>query len=393
MRVVVVHNYYDSRVPSGENAAVDDDLELLPRAGVEVVPFLSSSDVLLASRSARISAAGAPLYSPKSRRSLAAVIEKTQPDLVHLHNIYPRPGPSIVALAKKFGVPVVQTVHNRRLSCMVATHFRDGHRCVDCVGRRVQWPGAVHACYRGSVPQSLVMAASATVHHEALRDLDHYFAVSSEIAEVLVESGVHRSRVSVKPNPVVDRGVQPFPRRRRVLYAGRLEATKGAQLLLDAWLSLADSDRPSLRVCGAGPLEENFAQAGRDDPALEYLGRQTPAEVRAHIDESSAVAIPSIAGEGMPRVLAEAFAAGRPVMATAQEPIASAVGTDRGWRFAPSVAAAAEALSAVASVPDDRLALIGRQSRAYYDENFHPDALLASQLRVYERLLTTRRVR
>lgn len=386
MKVVVVHNYYDSRVPSGENAAVDDELDLLRAAGVEVIPLVSSSDKLLASKWEAVKASGAPLWSPTSRHLLKERLRSARPDVVHVHNLFPRPGPSIIAAAQAAGVPVVQTVHNRRISCVSATHFRDGHPCTDCVGRRVQWPGAAHACYRGSRLQSVLMATSNTVHHNALRGLAHYFAVSESIAEVLVRSGVPTERVSVKPNPVPDPGVEPFLPQRRVLYAGRLEETKGAALLLEAWLSLDPPQRPRLRVCGAGPLEDRFIAAARANPDLEFEGRQDSAQMRAHVAASTSICIPSIAGEGLPRILAEAFAAGRPVLATHHEPIASAVGDDRGWLFAPEASELAARIALIASAPPVVLEASSSAARRYYDDHFAPGTVVATQLEHYRRV-------
>ncbi len=44
MKVVVAHNRYSSAQPSGENTVVDAEIAQLTAAGVEVVPFLRSSD-------------------------------------------------------------------------------------------------------------------------------------------------------------------------------------------------------------------------------------------------------------------------------------------------------------------------------------------------------------
>src|SRR5690606_13195715 len=48
MRILAVHNRYSSRVPSGENLAVDDELRWLTDAGVEVVRHEVTNDALVA---------------------------------------------------------------------------------------------------------------------------------------------------------------------------------------------------------------------------------------------------------------------------------------------------------------------------------------------------------
>ena len=48
MRVLVVHNRYSSRVPSGENLAVDDEVRWLREAGVDVHRHEVSNDDVVA---------------------------------------------------------------------------------------------------------------------------------------------------------------------------------------------------------------------------------------------------------------------------------------------------------------------------------------------------------
>jgi glycosyltransferase involved in cell wall biosynthesis len=384
MKVVVVHNYYSSAVPSGENTAVDDELRLLPLHGVEVVPFVASSDDLLRSRGAAVRHALSPVVSPSTARRLRAVIARERPDVVHLHNVFPTFGPTVIAAAQAAGVPVVQTVHNRRLACVAGTQFRDGHFCDDCLGKRVGWPGVVHRCYRGSAAQSAVMVTSRAVHHGRWRSLAHWFAVSDSIAATLVAEGVPEERVSVKPNPVPDPGVAPLPARRRLLFAGRLDPTKGVGLLVDAWRSLPSSSRPALRVLGAGPMSAYVASVAAEEPDLEYLGARPPAEVYTHLAESSALAVPSIAGEGLPRILAESFASGRGVLATLYEPVASVIGTTRGWCVKES--GLPDAIARLGSMSDGEVQAMSAAARVYYTEHFAPATVYAQQRAVYEAL-------
>jgi len=99
--------------------------------------------------------------------------------------------------------------------------------------------------------------------------------------------------------------------------------------------------------------------------------------------------VPSIAGEGLPRVIAESFSAGRPVLATDDEPIASVVGRTRGWLFPPDAAGLASVLEVVASASNDTIGRCGRSARLYYERNFRPEAVLTLQLGVYEAVLST----
>ena len=67
---------------------------------------------------------------------------------------------------------------------------------------------------------------------------------------------------------------------------------------------------------GDGPLADRVKAAALSHSNLEYLGRQSPAEVIALISRANCLLLPSLWYEGFPRVIVEAYAVGTPVIAT-----------------------------------------------------------------------------
>src|SRR5882672_7176240 len=164
-KVVVAHNRYGSAAPSGENAIVDAEIAQLRAAGLDVIPFVRSSDEINDLPVAqRALLPLSPIYNGPSQRALDEVLRAENPDLLHLHNPYPLLSPWVVRTAHRHGVPVVQTVHNYRQVCSSGLYFRDGHNCQDCRGRLFGVPAVVHRCYRGSRTQSALMATTLAVH-------------------------------------------------------------------------------------------------------------------------------------------------------------------------------------------------------------------------------------
>src|SRR2546423_4370592 len=165
MKVLVAHNRYSSAQPSGENTVVDAEIAQLRGAGVEVVPFLRSSDEIGSLPLAQKAMLPlGPIIAPPAVKALKGLIKTERPDVLHLHNPYPLLSPWIVRTAQAHGLPVVQTVHNYRQVCANGLYFRDGHVCHDCRGRAVPLPPVVHACYRGSRAQSAPMATPPALH-------------------------------------------------------------------------------------------------------------------------------------------------------------------------------------------------------------------------------------
>lgn len=113
-----------------------------------------------------------------------------------------------------------------------------------------------------------------------------------------------------------------------VLFLGRLVPIKGVDVLLDAASRVPGV---ALWIAGDGPEERGLrerAEAAR--LPVSFFGRVDRSARRVLLDACDVVAIPSRTatdgrGEGMPVVCAEAFAAGKPVVATRSGGLVAAV--------------------------------------------------------------------
>jgi glycosyltransferase involved in cell wall biosynthesis len=381
MKVVVAHNRYSSAQPSGENTMVDAEIAQLRAAGVEVVPFLRSSDeigTLPAVQKALLPIS--PIVSPRSTAELKDVIRAEKPDVLHLHNPYPLISPWIVRTAHAHGLPVVQTVHNYRQVCAPGLYFRDGHICTDCKGRAFPLPAIVHNCYRGSKAQSAVMATALTVHRGTWRSVDRYLALTDAIAAHLREYGIPDERIVVRPNALADPG-PPAPLGEGFLFAGRLSPEKGLGLLLDAWARHPEGTLGTLRIAGDGPLRA-VAQAAADTRSdVVFLGPQTQEGVRAARRDSAVVLATSTWYDVLPTVILEALADGRPVLGTDLGGIPYLIG-EAGW----TVPASVDALAAALPVALAGAAALAPLARKRYESTFTPDLLTRRLVDVYASL-------
>ena len=316
MKVVVAHNRYSSAQPSGENSVVDSDMAQLAEAGVEVVPFIKSSDDIGSlSLVGKAALPISPIYARGAQRELAALLDAERPDVLHLHNPYPFLSPAVIRTAHKRGVPVIQTVHNFRQVCISGLYFRDGHACHDCRGKAFGLPGVKHACYRGSRAQSAIMATSLAANRGTWRRLDRYIALTGNIADHLRDFGIGESQISIKPNSIPDPG-EHDERGSGFVFVGRLSAEKGVELLLDAWRRHGDGDLGTLTIIGDGPLKEPVAAAATERGDIDYLGPVPHDQVNRRVRAAAALLMTSVWDEVLPTVVIEALANARPVLAT-----------------------------------------------------------------------------
>lgn len=124
-----------------------------------------------------------------------------------------------------------------------------------------------------------------------------------------------------------------------VVFVGRLRIRKGVEVLIDAIDALRD-ELPSvrLRIIGDGEqrraLERMVAQRRLVDH-IEFLGRQSPEQVRRLLGSALALVVPSTY-EGMPLVVLEAMERGVPVVASAVSGIPEVVvDGETGWLVPP----------------------------------------------------------
>lgn len=408
----MAHNRYREAQPSGENTMVDSEIAQLTAAGVEVLPFIRSSDEIPSmSKAAKALLPISPIWAPRAQQDLSRLITEHRPDVLHLHNPYPLISPWVVRTAHRHGVPVVQTVHNYRQVCSSGIYFRDGVICQDCKGRALGVPAIKHRCYRDSTAQSALMATTLAVHRGTWRSVDRFIALTTAIADHLHDYGIPDDRIVVKPNAVPDPG-RPAPLGDGFLYMARLSPEKGVDLLLDAWRRHPVGTLGTLRVAGDGELRPLVEAAAAERPDVVYLGQLDRAGVRAAVEASAVVIAASMWHDVLPTVIIEALASGRPVLGTALGGIPYLVGADAphepagtgpaetasavaggggpvmpagiglgeaGWVVAPEPAALAAALP-VARAGASGLTLA---ARARYERTFHPDVVTKQLIDIY----------
>jgi glycosyltransferase involved in cell wall biosynthesis len=394
MRVLVAHNDYVSANPSGERRVVADDQENLRAAGVDVRAYLRSSDEIPGlSKARRAELLVRPAYSHEDSRRVAEVLRAERIDLLHLHNPYPLISPSIVRVARAAGVPVVQTVHNYRMACVNGSFFRDGEICVRCVTSRLPVPAIAHACYRGSRSQSVVMAATLTVHRPTWRTVDRFLPVTPFMVRHLLDAGIPAERITPKPNTVRDPGPATAPGR-GLLFAGRLVAEKGVAALLAGWERYQASGGGwlgELTLVGDGPLRPDVERAARDLPGVHYLGPVTGKRVDELMRAAAAVAVPSLWFEGFPMTVLEAYARGRGVLATRVGSVGTVVDDEVGWRAAGT--APGHIAQVLRSVDAAGAAARGAAARSRYEASYTPKVVTAQLIGVYEDVLARHRAR
>ncbi len=318
MRILIGHNHY--KTPGGEDAVVTAEYSLLKDSGEDVFLYKRSNVELdshsIASKFKNVRQLG---WSSETYRDLKTMIRRFQPDVVHFHNIFYVITPAAYFACRDEGVPVVQSQHNFRLVCSNGLLYRQNKVCEDCLNKSL-WQGVYHGCYGNSRVLTAFIAGMLMDHWKkgTWQDrVDMYITASQFGRQKLIKAGIDGAKIAVKPNFVYpDPGVSEKSQRKGyALYIGRLNAEKGVNVLLEGWRSVPDFP---LRIIGDGPLSDSLKDyARRHNMAnVEFRGYVSQEEHDRSMREANFLIVPSVCYENFPRVVAEAFAYGVPVLAS-----------------------------------------------------------------------------
>jgi glycosyltransferase involved in cell wall biosynthesis len=382
LRVLVVHNRYQQA--GGEDSVFANEVELLRSGGCEVDTLEVSNDAITG-RVAELSAALRVVSNPEGRCLAASAIQRARPDVVHVHNFFPRLSPALFDACSAMGVPAVWTLHNYRIACANGLLFRDGHVCEDCLGR-APWPAVRHRCYRGSTAGSAAVAAMIGWHRARgtwRRKVARFIALSDFARDLYVRAGVPADRISVKPNFVAD----PLPLlagpaagSRGAVFVGRLSPEKGAATMLAAWRQVPSVP---LTILGDGPERAMLEAAA--PPNVRFLGFQNRDAVLRAMASAQALVVPSTWYENFPMTVVEAMALGTPIIASNIGALRTIVTHGHnGLHFLPGDAADLARVVNAAFADSKRLGALRQGARATWEATMAPARNLATLLNIYD---------
>lgn len=306
-KVLLVHNRYQQQ--GGEDSVVDEEMKLLETNGHHVKLYTRNNTDI--DRSDRILLFLNAIWSKRTIRDLEQLISVEKPDFIHVHNTFPLISPSVYWVAKKHNIPTIQTIHNFRLSCIQAMYIRNMKVCEDCLNKG-PWRGVIRKCYRGSILASVVSAAVLQFHRiigTYHNKIDVYIALNEFCKHKLVEMGLPREKIKIKPNFVILQHKKRQTRDGNPLYVGRLSEEKGISVLVNAIKSIPDQ---VFDIVGDGPQKEIL----RGLSNVRLLGKLDQAGVYKLMQKTPFLIMPSVWYENMPRTLVESYGNATPIIAS-----------------------------------------------------------------------------
>jgi glycosyltransferase involved in cell wall biosynthesis len=399
MKVLLVHNFYGSSAPSGENTAFLSEAELLRQHGHTVIEFTRHSDeIRKRGPFGAVIGAMSTAWNPFALRKLRTMIQREQPDVMHVHNAFPLISPSVFHAAQNSGTATVTTLHNYRIFCAAAIPLRNGLPCSQCIDRKTVFAALKYGCYRGSRLATVPLAAKIALHRAIgtwSKTVDAFVALTEFQRQKIVEAGLPGDSVHVKP-PCYPYPPSPLPwnnREHTAVFIGRNSPEKGLRFLIDAWMKWG-LDAPVLEVIGEG--WENLtleikAAVRRLNGRIRFAGQLPFEEAQASLSRARLLILPSISFEGFPMVILEAFALGVPVAASRIGSLPCIVDDGEvGVLFDPG--APDKLLHVIRALWEDKRALeaTGRAARLKFERAFSSAMNCNTLMRIYEDAISRR---
>lgn len=391
MKILQVHNEYQHK--GGEEFVLKREFDLLA-SGNHIEQFIHSNDDLKANKE-KIRLFFYLFYNPEAKSRLHRVILKFQPDVVHIHNLFPRLTPSVLDACRDAKVPVVMTLHNFRL-------IDPGAMLIDAKGRIFEktitgsaFSAIPRKSYRNSYLQTALVAAYVD-YHRKIKDtwnnkVNRLIVLTDFARGKLVAGGISENLLVKKPNFINDHyaeitATESLPANNYFLYVGRLSREKGVKTLIETWNRY--QLRSPLYIVGNGPLEDQLKQMNQSKNVF-FLGQKKPSEVLRLQYHAKCMIIPSICYEGFPLSIVEAFSMGTPVICTNFGGQAEIVNAEKnGLHFKPNDSASLCSAVTLLNEKPEQVEELSRSARETYVNQYTPEINYKLLTSIYKQVIT-----
>ena len=252
------------------------------------------------------------LWNWKAARALKEVLRELPPDstVVHLHSWSKALTGSVIAASHRAGFKIICTLHEYFVVCPNGGLYDYPTRkacalkpmSLSCVARNCDSRARPHKIWR--VLRQLIWRHCGGLPAK----IDLLLTVSEFSAQKISAQLGDRNILVLENLPQLhQQPLCPLAERHSIVFAGRVAAEKGVDVYLAA-CELADIQA---EVWGDGPL---LPQLQRIWPAAKFSGWLPKAELARRLRTATALVVPSLWYENSPLIIAEAAAAGVPVI-------------------------------------------------------------------------------
>lgn len=382
MKILIAHNYYQRT--GGEDVVVEGECKLLQAKNNKIIFYKrENKEINHFPTSNKLSMLWQTSWSKRTYSEVSKIIKENKPDICHVHNMFPLITPSIYYACDDNKVPVVQTIHNYRFFCANGFFFRDNHICEECLNRST-FHSVQYGCYRNSRIQTYSVARmQERIKKEGIwtDKINALICPTEFVYNKFIEGHFPKEKLFIKSNFIFDVPKPEYIEGNYFLYAGRLDYVKGINTLS---LALKNLDGLNVKIIGEGA--EIYRLRGNLN--LEILGNKTHEEAISYIRNCIAVVCPSIWYETFALTIIEAFASGKPVIASRLGAMQELIEDGKtGLLFEPGDHEDLKRKIVWANENKDVIKQMGMKARRVFEEKYTAETNYIKLMAIYKKLL------
>jgi glycosyltransferase involved in cell wall biosynthesis len=312
MKVLLIHNKYNSRLIGGEDIAFEQEcINLKRKLGDNLVVYVVSNDKISFTQ-----LVFSFFFSRVHYENIRNIIESESVDLVHIHNFFPQLTYSVFKAVKDSGKKIIHTIHSYRNWCIDGTFYRDGYGfCEICSKKKYPWMSIYYRCYKKSILLSFFYQINTwyNTFNRLYEKIDYFFALTQDQARRLENLGINENKIFIKPNFIDFQYNSKIDLNDRsgYIFVGKIVESKGIHFLLNIWKTLPKEY--VLHIIGEG---DDFVVTTKKYQAnnIKFYGKIQRNDALQMIKKSKFLIQPSLLYETFGLTILEAFSFGVPVL-------------------------------------------------------------------------------
>lgn len=343
MRIIIAN--YRFFVAGGPEKYMFKFMQAANRMGVEVIPFSvnnpqnepthygkyfakpRSKELMYADVKKNlgniIGMARATLWNYDAEKRLRKLIRDVQPDAVYILHEINHLSPSIIRAAKKEGVRVVHRISDFFMFCPKYDFLCGTEICEACMHGNYS-KAIERRCVKGSMSGTLLRVLAMKLYKwtKVFDDVDKYICTCNFSRKKLIEGGISPDKVTCIPTFIDAAPIEPcYENDKYYLFLGRLAHQKGAIYAIQAMQQLKDTAyvlKITGTLCDSAEDQEigKYIRENNLEDKIVFVGFKHGKELEELISRATCIVCPAIWYENMPNTVIEAYAYGKPVVAS-----------------------------------------------------------------------------
>ena len=316
MNILLAHNFY--KFFAGEDSIALREKGLLEENKEQVYFYTKDNkETDSYNLNKKINFFAQTIFSSSTKKELKTIIKDFKPDIAYTHNIFPLISPSIFHTLHAESIPCVQNVQDYRWLCPNGVFYINDSICEKCKNGAF-WNAIRYKCFRDSFLLSGLYATTIGTNRLSgvFKKIDAFVCTTEFNKQKLMEAGIEEKRLFIKPNYLDITNIEPsVGTGNHIIFLGRLSQEKGLWTLIKAFEKIKDLQ---LKIVGTGPLEHPLRKYIKENSInnISIEGFKEGDEKNNLIKNALFMVFPSEWYEHFPIVLLEAFAFGKPVIAS-----------------------------------------------------------------------------